>query len=406
MKALFLTNEYPPNIYGGAGVHVDYLTRELSHLMPIEVRCFGDQQSDTENLKVTGYGFDEHIFLQADDKLKSPLQALSRCISFNAEPIDADLVHCHTWYSHYGGILAKQAYGIPLVVTTHSLEPLRPWKREQLGLGYDVSCWIERTAMEMADCIIAVSQGMKEDVLRLFSVDSDRVKVIYNGIDTDEYHPVTTQDALSNYGIVPDMPYVLFVGRVTRQKGIIHLVNAIEHLDPGIQVVLCAGEADTPEIAQEMEAGVRRMQERRSHIVWIDGMVDKTTVIELYSKAAVFCCPSIYEPFGIINLEAMACSTPVVASAVGGIKEVVIHEETGYLVPLDQYQESPFEPKDPAEFARALAQPINRLMGDNDLRIRMGEAGRRRAMEVFSWRAIAREVRDLYQGIVKPWTRK
>ncbi|MBT8419970.1 MAG: glycogen synthase [Gammaproteobacteria bacterium] len=406
MKALFLTNEYPPNIYGGAGVHVDYLTRELAKLVNVEVRCFGDQKSETEHLKVTGHGLDNQMFSHTDKMLKSPLQAVNRCIGFGADPVDADLVHCHTWYTHFGGILAKQIYGIPLVITTHSLEPLRPWKREQLGRGYDLSCWIEKTAMEMADCIIAVSHGMKEDVLRLFDVNPEKIEVIYNGIDTDEYQPVTTRDSLEKYGVDPNIPYVLFVGRITRQKGIIHLVNAISYLDPGIQVVLCAGAPDTEEIAKEMHDGVSAVQKARENIVWIDEMVSKKAAIELYANAAVFCCPSIYEPFGIINLEAMACATPVVASAVGGIKEVVIHEETGFLVHLDQYQESPFEARNPDEFARALAEPINLLMRDEALRRRMGNAGRERVMEVFSWHAIAREVRDLYQGLVEPWEHK
>ena len=400
MKTLLLTKEYPPYNYGGAGVHVEYLSRELAKLMDVEVRCFGDQNEPAYPLKVTGYSFDEAAILHTDKPLKSPLEALSHCVRFNGEPIDADLVHCHTWYTHFGGILAKQLYGIPLVITTHSLEPLRPWKREQLGLGYDLSCWIEKTAMEMADCIIAVSHGMKDDVLHYFNVSPERVKVLYNGIDTDEYQPVSTQTALEKYGIDPALPYVLFVGRITRQKGIIHLVNAIRYLDPDIQVVLCAGAPDTKEIAAEMDQGVREIQRHRDHVIWIPEMVDKPTIIELYSHAAVFCCPSIYEPFGIINLEAMACNTPVVASAVGGIKEIIIHGETGYLVPLDQYHESPFEAKDPERFARDLAEPINRLMQDDDLRLRMGEAGRRRAVETFSWRAIAQEVRELYKSLL------
>jgi glycogen synthase len=390
-------------------VHVDYLSRELAKLVNVEVRCFGEQNYETEHpfdLKVTGHGYCESMFTEVDNKLKSPLQSFNRCISFTAHPIDADVVHCHTWYSHLGGILIKQACDIPLVITTHSLEPLRPWKREQLGRGYDLSCWIEKSAMEMADCIIAVSEGMKEDVVRLFAVDPERVKVVYNGIDTEEYQPVASKDALERYGIDPTIPYVLFVGRVTRQKGIVHLVNAIRYLNPDVQVVLCAGAPDTEEIALEVERGVRRVQETRGRVVWINRMVDKRTIIELYSHATVFCCPSIYEPFGIINLEAMACSTPVVASAVGGIKEVVIHEETGFLVPLDQHTESPFEAKDPDQFARHLADPINQLLGDPGLCRRMGEAGRKRAMEVFSWRAIAREVRDLYQSLVQPWSRK
>ena len=400
MKALVLSKEYPPYNYGGAGVHVEYLCRELAKLIEVEVRCFGDQKSQTDNLKVTGHGFDEEALVHTDKPLKSPLDAMSHSIRFNGVPIDADIVHCHTWYTHFGGILAKQLYGIPLVITTHSLEPMRPWKREQLGLGYDLSCWIEKMAMEMADCIIAVSHGMKADVLEWFDVSPERIKVIYNGIDTEEYQPVATQSALQKYGIDPDIPYVLFVGRITRQKGIIHLVNAIRYMDPNIQVVLCAGAPDTKEIAAEMEQGVRAIQQHRDHVIWVPEMVDKQTIIELYSHAAVFCCPSIYEPFGIINLEAMACVTPIVASAVGGIKEIVVPGETGYLVPLDQYQESPFEAKDPERFARDLAEPINRLMADENLRHQMGKAGRKRAVDTFSWAAIAREVRSLYQTLL------
>ncbi|MFZ0255633.1 MAG: glycogen synthase [Gammaproteobacteria bacterium] len=399
MKTLFLTNEYPPHIYGGAGVHVEYLTRELAKLMPVEVRCFGEQRYQTENLRVTGFGFEEQAFRDTDQRLRSPLQALSRCVGFCAQPIDADMVHCHTWYTHFGGVLAKKTYGIPLIITTHSLEPLRPWKREQLGLGYDLSCWIEKTALEMADGIIAVSESMKRDLLELFAVDPRRVRVIYNGIDMEEYRPVVAKDALHRFGINPSLPYVLFVGRITRQKGIIHLINAIKYLDPDTQVVLCAGAPDTIEIAREMEHGVRTIQETHNRVLWIAEILDKRTLVELYSNAAVFCCPSIYEPFGIIILEAMACSTPVVASAVGGIKEVVVDGVTGILVALDQNTESPFEPKDPDAFSRDLAAPINRLIRDEGLRRQMSEAGRNRAIELFSWHAIAKQVREFYQEL-------
>lgn len=401
MKALFLTKEYPPHVYGGAGVHVEYLSRELSKLMDVEVRCFGEQDARAERLVAKGYGFDEPAFVCADQRLKSPLQAFSRCVNFAADPVTADLVHCHTWYSHLGGILVSKSYGIPLVITTHSLEPLRPWKREQIGLGYEATCWVEKVAMEMADCIIAVSEGMKADVLQHFQVDPARIKVIYNGIDTDEYRPVTTRECFKKYGVDPDVPYVLFVGRITRQKGIIHLVRAIQHLKKNIQVVLCAGAPDTEELAQEIRGGVEAVQARRPHVVWIQEMVSKPVAVELYANAAVFCCPSIYEPFGIINLEAMACGTPVVASAVGGIREVVVHGKTGLQVPLDQYQESPFEPRDPERFARDLAEAINQLMTDEALRKKMGRAARQRAIETFSWASIAREVASLYQDLLK-----
>jgi len=387
MKALFLTNEYPPNIYGGAGVHVDYLTRELAKLVNIEVRCFGDQKSESEHLKVTGHGVDNQMFKYTDSQLKSPLQSLNRCIGFNAAPVDVDLVHCHTWYTHFGGILAKQTYGIPLVITTHSLEPLRPWKREQLGRGYDLSCWIEKTAMEMADCIIAVSQGMKEDVLRLFDVDAEKIKVIYNGIDTDEYQPVTTRDTLSRYGIDPNAPYVLFVGRITRQKGIIHLVNAISYLDPGVQVILCAGAPDTEEIAKEMQDGVAAVQAKRKGVVWIDEMVPKKTAIELYANAAVFCCPSIYEPFGIINLEAMACGLPVVMSDVPVNDEWITHEVNGLIA----------KRRDVEDITTQLAK----LLANPELRDSMGEKNKGLIYQRADWEKNTGKLLALYEKLLR-----
>ncbi len=401
MKALFLTKEYPPYIYGGAGVHVEYLVKELSKLMEVDVRSFGDQDFTENNISVKGYEYDRNAFEGCDKKLKSPFSSFYNCVMFNVDPIDSQIVHCHTWYSHLGGLFAQKAYGIPLVVTTHSLEPHRPWKREQLGLGYELSLWVEKTAMENADAIIAVSKGMKEDVLNLFNVEADKIKVIYNGIDTDEYKPVESQDALIEYGIDPDSPYVLFVGRITRQKGIIHLVNAINYINEDVQIVLCAGEPDTAEIKKEMEDGVKKIQEQRKNIVWISEMVPKRKIIEIYSNAAVFCCPSIYEPFGIINLEAMACNTPVVASAVGGIVEIIEHGETGYLVEFEQQKESPFEAVNPDKFSKDIASYINKLMDDEELRKQMGERGRKRAEDTFSWKAIAAEVHELYKSLIK-----
>ncbi|MBF0141797.1 MAG: glycogen synthase [Magnetococcales bacterium] len=401
MKALFLTREYPPNVYGGAGVHVEYLSQELAKLMEVEVRCFGNQNSKNGNLTVRGMDVDPKFFANCDKKLKSPFSSFSNCIQFNAEPIDAQLVHCHTWYSHLGGIFAQKAYGIPLVLTTHSLEPSRPWKREQLGLGYDLSVWVEKTAMESADAIIAVSKGMKEDVIRLFNVNPDRIHVIYNGIDIQEYQFTPATDALVEFGINPSVPYVLFVGRITRQKGIIHLVNAIKHVNPNVQIVLCAGEPDTPEIRAEMEQGVQKAQQNRDNIIWIPQMVPKKKIIQLYSHAAVFCCPSIYEPFGIINLEAMACKTPVVGSAVGGIVEIIQHGKTGFLVEFDQYKQSPFEPVNPEQFSKQLADNINQILNNDQLRKEMGESSRKRVEERFSWASIAREVHALYTKLVQ-----
>jgi glycogen synthase len=401
MKALFLTNEYPPNVYGGAGVHVDYLSRELARLMEVEVRCFGEQKSLDTNPVVRGFPLDTSGYT-CPKPLRSVFGAVQRCVDFNTTEITADLVHCHTWYSHFGGILAKLTYGKPLVITVHSLEPLRPWKREQLGGGYDFTLWLEKTAMEMADAVIAVSKETKADIERLFEVEPSRLHVVYNGIDLEEYRPpAQSSDVLIRHGIDPEKPYLLFVGRITRQKGIVHLVRAIEWMDPGFQVVLCAGAPDTPEIASEMQAAVRKAQEKREEVVWIEEMLDKPSVIELYARAAVFCCPSIYEPFGIINLEAMACETAVVASAVGGIKEVVVDGETGFLVPVEQMRESPFEPIDPKKFSRDLAARINQLMANPELQKKFGKAGRKRAEEKFSWAAIAAETKRLYEALVK-----
>jgi alpha-maltose-1-phosphate synthase len=393
VKALFLTNEYPPHVYGGAGVHVDYLSRELAKLMPIEVRCFGDQKREDGNLTVRGFDLDAESFT-CPKPLRSVFGAIRRCTDFNTANIDADLVHCHTWYSHFGGILAKMNYGLPLVITTHSLEPLRPWKREQLGGGYDFSVWIEKTALEMADAVIAVSAQTKADIERLFNVRPERLHIIYNGIDLEEYRKTDSTAALARFGIKP--PFVLFVGRITRQKGIIHLVRAIEHLEEGFQIVLCAGAPDTPGIGREMKEAVANVQRRRKGVIWIDEMVDKPTVRELYSNASVFCCPSIYEPFGIINLEAMACETAVVATAVGGIKEVVVDGETGFLVPMDPMNEPPFEPREPEKFERDLAARINQLMADPALSEKFGRAGRKRAEEKFGWPAIAQQTKKLY----------
>lgn len=401
LKTLFLTNEYPPHIYGGAGVHVDYLTRELAKLCEVDVRCFGTQDLHQDSLRVRGASVDTSAYT-APKNLHAVFGALQRCLNFNTQDIDADIVHLHTWYSHLGGILAKLNYGIPMVLTVHSLEPLRPWKREQLGGGYDFTVWLERTAIEMADAVVAVSHDTREDILRLFDVPRERVHVIPNGIDTEEYHKVHAPEKLVPLGIDPGQPYVLFVGRITRQKGIIHLVNAIQHIDPRYQVVLLAGAPDTPEIAAEMKSAVASARDaHHGGVVWVEDMVDTGTKIAAYSHARVFCCPSIYEPFGIINLEAMACETPVVASAVGGMKEVVVHGETGLLVPVLQQHESPFEPIDPPMFSHDLGHAINHLMEDEALRAKMAAAGRKRAVENYSWREVARQVHGLYQDLLE-----
>jgi len=400
MKALFYTREFPPYVYGGAGVHVEYLAEELAKLINVEVRCFGDQNVNNENLSVKGFPYDNPVFDKSNDKLKAVLKTLSTCIEMNADEIDADIVHCHTWYAHFAGIVAKLCYGIPLVITTHSLEPLRPWKREQLGNGYDASSWIEKTAIEMADALIAVSKETKEDVLKHFNVDESKIKVIYNGINLQEYVVTNETSTLDAYGIDKSKPYVLFVGRITKQKGIIHLVNAIKYIDADTQIVLCAGAPDTPEIAKEMQDSVDEVKKTRDNVIWIAEMLPKKDVIQLYSHADVFCCPSIYEPFGIINIEAMACKTAVVASAVGGIKEVVVHGETGLLIPLEQQNEAPFEPVNPDKFSRDLADGINKLINDKALREKMAINSRKRVEDYFDWIAIAKQVEDLYKSLI------
>jgi starch synthase len=400
MRIMFMTNEFPPHIYGGAGVHVEYLSKELAKLEPVEVRSFQNQSFVDGQLTVRGTKIDGTQFSGCPVPLISPLRALATCLAFNGQGIAADIVHCHTWYAHFGGILARLLYGVPLVITVHSLEPLRPWKREQIGRGYELSSWVEKTALEMADAVVAVSKSTRDDIVRLFEVDQVKTHVIPNGIDTDEYKPVNRPEILARFGIDPSGGYVLFVGRMTRQKGLLYLLQAVDYIDPQVQIVLCVGESDTPELQAELEAMVEELKLRRSGLIWIPEMLDRETIIALYSHASVFCCPSIYEPFGIINLEAMACGTPVVASGVGGIPEVVVDGETGFIVDVALADVPPHDPLDADCFARGLADRINRLAGDPILARQMGEAGRRRVVDVFSWRSIAKQTLDLYKTLV------
>jgi starch synthase len=404
MDIVILTNEYPPNVYGGAGVHVEYLTRELARLdgarHTVQVLCFGDQSVQEANLTVRGIQPNCDIPCQ-DSRRSKLMDPLVRDLAMAAIIDKADVVHCHTWYTHFAGCLVQQLTGAALVLTTHSLEPHRPWKAEQLGAAYRASSWLEKTAYQNADGVVAVSEAMREDVHDLYGVSPGRIRVIPNGIDLDQYQSTPDRAAPAKYQIDPDKPFVLFVGRITRQKGIIHLVNALKYLRPGTQVVLCAGAPDTEEIGREMAERVEQARrETANPIIWIAQMVPKSEVIALYSQASVFVCPSVYEPFGIINLEAMACGTPVVASAVGGIKEVVVSGETGLLVPFEARGATDFEPRDPERFARDLADAMNDLLADPERRRQMALRSRQRVERLFSWKSIARRTYAFYQSLI------
>ncbi len=376
MRILMISNEYPPHIYGGAGVHVDYLCREIKKLggneHRLQVQCFGDQRESAANFAVTGIpGMPD--FFRREGNHQKVIDALGRNIAMAGQAGEADIVHCHTWYTYLAGCLAQQFMNIPMLITVHSLEPKRPWKREQIGTGYDVSSWLEKTAMENADGIIAVSQGMKNDILSIYRPDPEKVRVIHNGIDAGHYRKTLNPDILAAYGVNPLKPYVLFVGRITRQKGIIHLVHALAHIEKGVQIVLCAGAPDTEEILHEMSVEVERARAGSpNEIVWIPEMVPVERLVVLYSHAALFVCPSVYEPFGLINLEAMACGTPVVAAAVGGIPEVVVQGQTGILVPFEPVSDVDPEPRNPDAYARELAAAVNQLLNAPERRQAMG----------------------------------
>jgi starch synthase len=382
MKALQLTREYPPHIYGGAGVVVDQLTRALKQRMKVEVRCFGEREPTDDGVVVRGYTPWERLKADksGEPRFAPALETLSIDLAMARDPVDADVAHAHTWYADMAGLWIRMLHRIPLVVTLHSLEPLRPWKADQLGSGYLLSSWIEKTVVETADRVIAVSNKMREDILAHFQADPGRVVVIHNGIDPQRFRRTEARDHLQRLGVTT--PYVLFVGRITDQKGIFHLIEAAKRLPAGVQVVLCASAPDTPEIEERLRRAVATMPNVR----WINEMVKHEVVVQLYSHAAVFCCPSVYEPFGIINLEAMACETPVVASAVGGILEVVVDGETGLLVP-------PANPE-------ALAAALTRLLKDPDTRRRMGQAGRRRVEAQFSWASIAERTERVYADAI------
>ncbi|KDN76163.1 glycogen synthase [Streptomyces olindensis] len=381
MRVGLLTREYPPDVYGGAGVHVEFLARELRPLVDLDVHCWGEGRAD---------GVLRHRPWSALDGANDALRTFSVDLAMAAALQGRELVHSHTWYANLGGHLAKLLYGIPHVLTAHSLEPLRPWKAEQLGGGYELSSWAERTAIEAADAVIAVSGAMREDILGCYpALDPEKVHVVHNGIDTSLYRPDHGTDALDRIGLDRSRPYVLFVGRITRQKGVPHLLRAVRDIDPAAQVVLCAGAPDTPEIDREFRELFAELSDVRDGVYWIPKMLPRPEVIQLLTHAALFVCPSVYEPLGIVNLEAMACGTPVVASAVGGIPEVVDDGRTGLLVPAGD------------GFEAGLARAMDTVLGDPETARRMGEAGRERAVGEFGWDAVARRTVRLYEEIVK-----
>ena len=390
MRVAMMTREYPPEIYGGAGVHVTELTRYMRELVEVDVHCMGAPRDEAG---VFVHGVDPAL-----DDANPAIKTLSTGLRIATAANNVDVAHSHTWYAGLGGHLAGRLYGIPHVVTAHSLEPHRPWKREQLGGGYEVSSWSEKNAMEYADAVIAVSARMKDAILDAYPrIEPDRVHVVLNGIDTQLWQPRPIFDTAENsilteLGVDPNRPIVAFVGRITRQKGVGHLVKAAQYFSPDVQLVLCAGAPDTPEIAEETTALVEKLQAQRDGIFWVQEMLPKDKVQEILTAADVFACPSIYEPLGIVNLEAMACGTAVVASDVGGIPEVVVDGTTGTLVHYDE--------NDPEGFERGIADAVNALVADEERAKAYGEAGRKRAVEDFSWATIAQQTIDVYKSLM------
>ncbi len=399
MRVDLLTREYPPHVYGGAGVHVAELSAVLRRHADVRVRCF-DGHRDEE-------GVDGYVVPGGLEGANPALATFGVDLAMAADVAGADVVHSHTWYANLGGHLAGLLHGIPHVVSAHSLEPLRPWKAEQLGGGYRLSSWAERTAYEAAAAVVAVSHGMRQDILRCYpAVDPDRVHVVHNGIDPDAWRrpegaeAARAAEVVRGLGIDPDRPSVVFVGRITRQKGLPYLLRAAERLPADVQLVLCAGAPDTPEIAAEVAGLVADLRATRPGVVWIEQMLPRPDLVAVLSAGTVFVCPSLYEPLGIVNLEAMACGVPVVGSATGGIPEVVDDGVTGRLVPLEQVDDGTGTPLDPERFVADLAATLTEVLDDPDRAARMGEASRRRVEEHFSWTAVAERTMDVYRSVV------
>jgi starch synthase len=388
-----LTREFPPDVYGGAGVHVEYLAATLRELADVRVRCFGAPRPQDW---VTAYADPPGL-----SGANAALRTMGVDLEMAAACAGADVVHSHTWYANLAGHVAKLLHGIPHVVTMHSLEPLRPWKAEQLGGGYALSSWVERTAVTGADAVIAVSAGMMRDILAAYpSVEPDKVRVVHNGIDTEEYRPDHGTDVMARLGVDPHQPSVVYVGRITRQKGLPYLLRAAAQFPPEVQLVLLAGAPDTPEIAAEVQGLADSLRETRQGVVWVQEMLPKPSVIQVLTHGTVFVCPSVYEPMGIVNLEAMACETAVVATATGGIPEVVAGGETGLLVPITQATDGTGTPLDPDRFVNDLAAAVNEVLADPGRASALGKAGRRRAVEHFSWAAIAERTIEVYRSVL------
>ena len=400
MKIALFTNEFPPNIYGGAGVHIDFLSQELAKLGTVEVRCFGNQEEHLKNMNVLGI---QSSLTKMQDETNPHIKMfhnLSKNVEMAQHTMQADVIHCHTWYTHLGGIFSRELLQVPLILTTHSLETHRPWKVEQLGNGYFLSRWIEHHAYNTADGVIAVSQQMKTDVIEAYGIKPEKVTVIHNGIDPEFYKPTFDNQLLSTYGINPNIPFVLFVGRITRQKGISQLISAAKYFNDNCQIVLCAGAPDTLEIAKETEELIADLKAQRDGVILISEMLPREKIKVLYSHARVFACPSLYEPFGIINLEALSCETPVVGSAVGGIPEIIEEGKTGFLIALESVSRTDFNPKNPEAFQKNFAEKVNQLLEDENLANQMGKEGRKTVLNKFSWESIAKTTYNYYQEVI------
>ncbi|WP_298396224.1 glycogen synthase [Flavobacterium sp.] len=406
MKIALFSNEFPPNIYGGAGVHIDFLSKELAKLGQVEVRCFGNQAEEKETMTVIGIKSSLNKMIDEQNPHIKMFHNLSKNVEMSQHTLEADVIHCHTWYTHLAGIFSRELLQVPLILTTHSLETHRPWKVEQLGNGYFLSRWIENHAYNTADGVIAVSEQMKTDVVEAYGINPEKVTVIHNGIDPDFYQPTFDNDLLLEYGINPEIPFVLFVGRITRQKGISQLISAAKYFNRNCQIVLCAGAPDTDEIAKETEELITELKSEREGVILISEMLPREKIKVLYSHARVFACPSLYEPFGIINLEALSCETPVVGSAVGGIPEIITEGETGYLIALESISRTDFNPKNPDVFQKNFASKINLLLENETLAKTMGKAGRKRVLEKFSWESIAKTTYTYYEEVISKFEKE